>query len=532
MTLWRFGFFAFKIAVVIGIAVWLAHYPGNISLLWFNHRIDMPVGLAIGAVFLLVLALLGLLRLWHFLRRTPRELAAARSNRRKAKGYRALTRGLTAAAAGDATEARKQARIAHDYLKEPALTLLLAAQAAQLNGEESAAERYFTALSKQPESALLGLRGLITNALKRGDEKTALHYVEQAVTIAPQAAWAAETAHNLQFKSGDYEAAERSLNVWMRNGGIAVKAAQRRRAVLLAEKARQLLVPEQAAGATLDLAAGIQAAREAVKLEPDFAPARLMLAQLLIRQGKNREAAKLIEQAWDSSPHPLLARVFARADGSESSLDRARRMERLTKQNPDHPDSHRAAAEANLTAQLWGEARRHLDRLAELERADLGEVNQSTARLWARLEEGERGNMAAARDWLERAAVLPPDPLWLCDACGAPGEAGPACGHWQAVCPHCGGVDTLAWKRPLLRPERLLALADAHAGAAALGAPMAGPQVPGQATGDGWRPLTSVPRPADLAKTGTGLAQTGPETAESGALEPGGSSVDAARLVN
>src|SRR6185369_15010678 len=194
--------------------------------------------------------------------------------------------------------------------------------------------------------------------------------------------------------------------------------------------------------------------------------------------------------------------------------------------------SHRAAAEANLTAQLWGEARRHLDRLAELERADLGEVNQSTARLWARLEEGERGNMAAARDWLERAAVLPPDPLWLCDACGAPGEAGPACGHWQAVCPHCGGVDTLAWKRPLLRPERLLALADAHAGAAALGAPMAGPQVPGQATGDGWRPLTSVPRPADLAKTGTGLAQTGPETAESGALEPGGSSVDAARLVN
>jgi len=523
MTLWRSVFFLFKIAAILAVAVLLAQYPGSISMLWFQHRIDMPIGLAIGLVIILILALLGLLRLWHFLRRTPRELSAARSNRRKAKGYRALTRGLTAAAAGDAVEARKQARIAHDYLKEPALTLLLAAQAAQLNGEDSAAERYFMALTKEPDSALLGLRGLITSALKRGDEKVALHYVEEAVAIAPQAAWAAETAHRLQFKFGQYDAADRSLNVWMRGGGISVKATQRRRAALLTEKARQLLMPETAEGTGLDLAAGIQAAREAVKLAPDFIPARLVLAQLLIRQGKGREAARLIEQSWDTSPHPWLARVFARAESSESPLDRARRLEKLARQNPDHPDSHRAVAEADLAAQLWGEARRHLERLSELEKAAGEDLSQGTARLWARLEEGERGNMTAARDWLERAAALPADPLWLCSECGAPGEAGPACGHWQAICPHCGAIDSLVWKRPISAAELPLALSD-------------GRQTLSQ---DEWRPLTMAPRPGELTQTpplvpahgmqGAGAPAQGTVTAEA---EPGGSSVDAARLVN
>jgi len=526
MTLWRTVFFLLQVAIVLAIAILLAQYPGTISMLWFKHQIDMPVGLAVGIVIILVLALLGLLRLWHFLRRTPRELAAARSNSRKAKGYRALTRGLTAAAAGDATEARKQARIAHDYLKEPALTLLLAAQAAQLNGEDAAAERYFAALTKEPESALLGLRGLITSALKRGDEPTALHYVEQAVTIAPQAAWAAETAHRLQMKAGAYDAADRSLNVWMRGGGISVKAAQRRRAALLTEKARQFLVPENGDQPGLDLADATQAAREGLKLAPDFVPARLVLAQLLIRQNKGREAAKLIEQAWDTSPHILLARVFARAEAHESPLDRARRMERLARQNPDHPDSHRATAEADLAAQLWGEARRHLERLNALEQAAGGTVHQSTARLWAQLEEGERSNMAAARDWLERAASLPADPLWICGECGAPGEAGPACGHWQAVCPHCGAIDSLAWKQPVSAAAWPSALPE-------LGAPM-----------DDWRPLTAVPRPGELAKMPATVVQGGtpgttggvapgviPGAAEP-ALEPGGSSVDAARLVN
>ena len=516
MTLWRSIGFFIKIAIIVAVAVWLANRPGDVSVLWLGHRADLPVGFAIAVLVVLLLVLFALWRLWRFLRRAPRELSASRSNSRKAKGYRALTRGLTAAAAGDAVEARKQARIAHTLLQEPSLTLLLAAQAAQLDGDDAAAERYFAALAKNDDSALLGLRGLINAALKRGDDKTAMQYAEQAVKVAPQAAWAGETAHRLQLKDGRYDAAEASLKAWIRSGGIDAHAGQRRRAVILAEKARQALVPHAgtptAAGAAEpDLAAAMTAAREALKLDGNFVPARFILAQLLIRLGKGREAARLIEQAWDTTPHPLLARVFARAESSEAPLDRARRMERLARQNSGSADSHRAAAETALVAQLWGEARRHLERVAELERAANGDVNQSTARLFARLEEAERGNMAAARDWLERVAVLPPDPIWICDQCGAPGEAGPQCGHWQAICPHCGAIDSLVWKRPQTMQMMVLGAPGQVAGRLIEGPAGAGPGSASPAA-DGARPVPAAAAEGD------------------GAIS--GSSVDAARLVN
>ncbi len=523
MTLWRSIGFLLKIAIVVAVAVWLANRPGDVSVLWLGHRADLPVGFAIALVVLLLLAIFALWRLWRFLRRAPRELSLARSNSRKAKGYRALTRGLTAAAAGDAAEARKQARIAHNLLQEPSLTLLLAAQSAQLDGDEAAAERYFAALTKNDDSALLGLRGLITSALKRGDDQTAMQYAEQAVKVAPQAAWAAETAHRLEFKAGLYDAADASLKAWIRAGGMDAKGGQRRRAVILTEKARQALVPHQGGTAEPDLAAAVTAAREAVKLAGDFVPARFILAQLLIRQGKGREAAKLIEQTWDAYPHPLLARAFARAEAGEAPLERARRLEKLARLNPDSPDSHRAAAEAALVAQLWGEARRHLDRLAELERKADGEVNQSTARLYARLEEGERGNMKAARDWLEKVAVLPADALWLCSQCGAPGEAGPQCGHWQALCPHCGAIDSLVWKRPQGSQMNIL------------GAPgtVAGQLVDGSG-GEIIPPSAPAGAAGQARLQGEGPQAVGPQ--EGGAQGEGpavsGSSVDAARLVN
>jgi HemY protein len=182
---------------------------------------------------------------------------------------------------------------------------------------------------------------------------------------------------------------------------------------------------------------------------------------------------------------------------------------------------------AALAAQLWGEARRHLDQLAELERAsgEPGEISQSTARLYARLEEGERGNMTAARDWLEKAAVLPPDPVWLCDKCGAPGEAGPQCGHWQAVCPHCEAIDSLVWKRPALAEMGILAapggpLSDPAAVA------IAAPGAPNSPAGEANQPSAA---PSAGPSAGTSAAPSGASDSEAA---PVGSSVDAARLVN
>ena len=68
----------------------------------------------------------------------------------------------------------------------------------------------------------------------------------------------------------------------------------------------------------------------------------------------------------------------------------------------------------------------------------------------AQLEESEAGNMPAARDWLDRAIGAPPDPCYVCTQCG--GETP----EWQALCPDCGGFDTLAWHSPPSGPRPAL----------------------------------------------------------------------------
>ena len=494
------------------------------------------------AVFLIVVAYLVLQFLWWLLGvilRSPRSFSMARSNSRKAKGYRALTRGLTAVAAGDAGEARRQAKIAHDLLGEPPLTLLLAAQAAQLAGDENSAERYFAHLTQAPETALLGLRGLTTGALKRGDEHVALTHAEKAMAVAPQAAWAAETAHRLQVKAGKLDLAKDSLNTLTRAGGMSPKEAQRRRAALLAEQARRILSEPSDAQAT---GRALALSREGLKLAGDFVPARLALGRALLRQGKAREAARLVEQVWDDHPHVALGRLYLEAVGGDSPLDRAQRVQRLVKQNPDHAESHRIAADAALTAKLWGEARRHLERLLELERAETGAANESdggeptadTCRRMARLEAGEHGaGSSGERQWLDMAARTRTNADWVCDACGTPGAGGPETAGWQLVCPHCDAIDSLVWRAGSTSQRGdgglLLEPAEPASAAAFLAASTLPPTPPAA------HAATSVAPPPGPIPHGSPVVQPVPSPAparETAEPAPIGASVDAARRVN
>ena len=519
------------LAGLLFVALYFAYHPGGVTLNWLGYRIDMHIGAALFLVALAFLILQFISWLFGAILRSPQTFSIARSNARKAKGYRALTRGLTAVAAGDPSEARRQAKIAHDLLGEPPLTLLLAAQAAQLAGDETSAERYFDRLTEAPETALLGLRGLTTGALKRGDETAALTYAEKASAVAPQAAWAAETAHNLQVKSGKIEAAIHSLGQLSRSGGMAPKAAQRRRAALLSEQARRIL-----AGEGGDAVRAMALAREAVKLTRDnpgaFVPARLVLCRALLRQGKAKEAAKLIEQVWDDAPHAALGRVYLEAVGGDTPLDRAQRVQKLVKQNPDHAESHRIGADAALTARVWGDARKHLERLIELEQASDG-VSADTCRRMARLEAGEHGaGSSGERQWLDMAAEARDGNDWVCETCGTLGAGGMEAVGWQLCCPRCDAIDSLVW-RPAGGASRHSAalggivLDQLPAVEAPIPTTVAPPQpVPAA-------PAGVIPGPIPHGSAaGSGTAAPPAADAKSGKPAPLGASVDAARLVN
>ena len=195
--------FLLKLAIIVAIAVWLAERPGTVTLKWLNWELHSSVGVLI-VVLVIGATLVALIhRFWRLVLRSPRHYLHRRAARKRERGYQALTQGMVAVAAGDAEEAKRQARRAGALLDDPPLTLLLAAQAAQLDGDEAAARGYFSRMIEREETSFLGLRGLLMQAMRSGDEAAALELAERAYRERPETPWVIRTLLELQIGAGN-----------------------------------------------------------------------------------------------------------------------------------------------------------------------------------------------------------------------------------------------------------------------------------------------------------------------------------------
>jgi HemY protein len=266
--------------------------------------------------------------------------------------------------------------------------------------------------------------------------------------MRPDSAWLNRSLLALETRAGDWDAAAATLATAVKRKLVPADRARHQRGVLM----HQLSLAAERDG---DLRRAASLAAKAQAVTPDLPEPAAHYMRLLAALGRRRAALRTIERAWRAAPHPDLARVWGELHAEEAPLGRLGAFERLAAINPQAAESHIAVAEAALAAELWGEARRHLG----LAVAAL--PNGPTRRLcllMARLEQGEYGPGAGARDWLDRAADAPPDPCWVCGECGA------ECRGWHPLCPACGAFDSLRWSQPKARdsgmhPPELPALA-------------------------------------------------------------------------
>jgi HemY protein len=435
------------IAALIAGAVFVADRPGSVSLVWQGWRVDTSVAVLLFGVTLVAMAAALLFHLLRKLIGGPRAFLRARRDRRRRRGYRALTQGMVAVAAGDAAEAKRYARQADMLLSEPPLTLLLSAQAAQLNGDQKAAQKYFTAMLDRPETEFLGLRGLIMQALKQKDEAEALRLALRAKELRPKTPWVLSSLVELQARAANWSEAEATLALAAKRHALPQSESRHRRAVMLYEQS----VLAQSQNRDRD---AMRLAGKANALVPDFAPAAIRYAELLGAGGHRRHARKVLEAAWRTSPAPQIAAAYDALFADERPLQRLKRLETLAAQKKDHPETHIMLAEAALKARLWGEARRHLAAAGGNEAASMPRAR--VCRLMAELEEAEHNDLPAARMWLARAATTQgQEPAYFCGACGAETAA------WTALCPHCHAFDAIEWRMPGRAPApRLEAAAE------------------------------------------------------------------------
>jgi HemY protein len=446
------------IGALVAATVFFAGNPGRVEIVWVGWQIDTSVGVLLAVAVVAALAVGLALRLLVLILGSPRGFFRRRRERRRRAGYAALTRGMVAVAAGDPREAQRYARRAEALLAEPPLTLLLSAQAAQIGGDEPAAKKFFTAMLDRPETEVLGLRGLLNQALRESDRGTARRLAARAAALQPNAGWALSSMFDLEARDGRWEAARDTLAEAAKRRVIAAEPARHHRGVILYE----LSLAAQARG---DSRRAVVLAAEARTLAPDLAAPAVHLARLLVQQGQAGRAAKAVERAWRTAPLPELAEAYGAIWASEAPLARVTRFEHLAAQNPAARESHLALAEAALAAQLWGEARRHLERAVAAEPQSSVPVADNPSPDWrwpaaavrangaawptprlclmmARLEEAEHGDLASMREWLDRAARAFPDPRYVCANCG--GEFV----EWRSLCSRCGTFDALAWGTP------------------------------------------------------------------------------------
>lgn len=405
---------------------WLADHPGEASITWLGQRVETDTTtLGIGVVVLLVVLMIGvavLRAVWN----APGSLGRFFGRRRRDKGWAALSRGMIAVGAGDVGAATRASQDARAHLGDEPLALLLEAQQAQLLGDRGTARRAFEALLEQPQTKLLGLRGLYVEALRWDDGKGAAHYAEAAHRAAPRLAWAGQALVEYRTRTHDWQGALEVIDQNRRHGIVDKATARRLRAVVLTADGleREQTHPDVVRGTAL----------EAHGLAPDLAPAATLAARLTARAGDLRKAARILEAAWKVAPHPELAAAYAQLRAGDGARDRLARIRDLNKVRANHPEGALALARALVDAQDFAGAREALKPfLAE-------GPTRRVCLLMAEVEEGEGATPAAVRAWLTRAVHAPRDPAWVAD--------GFVTDHWAPISPISGRLDAFEWKVP------------------------------------------------------------------------------------
>ena len=419
--------FAVLVAVTLG-ATWLADSPGAISIVVRGYKIEtQSIGLAVLALGLLFVAIWIAWGIFKWIIGRPSAFGGFFSRRRERKGRQALSTGLVAIGAGDQDAARKAAVTAARLLPDDPLAQLLSAQSAMQQGDDAKVKQVYKEMAKSPDTKLLGLRGLFTEARKEKNIEAARQIAKQALEENPGVSWASNAMLVSCAAAKDWPAVLVLLDNQVRAKIIDKETAKRKKAVVLTAQAME--VEDADPEAALDLAT------KAHKLDPSLVPAAIIAGRTNAAIGSLRKASRILEKTWTLSPHPDIAEVYAHARPGDSVKDRQARITALLRVHHGGKEGAIASAVAAMEAHDWKAAREALNPLL----MDHPSVRVCT--MMAKIEMAEFGDKGKAREWLAKAVHAPRDPVWTTQGFVAP--------EWMPVSPLTGELGAFEWKVPV-----------------------------------------------------------------------------------
>jgi HemY protein len=285
------------------VGAWIAENPGEVTLFWFDYRIDTSLA------FLLAVWLLGALALAYFylvfraFALFPSWFSERRGIRHHRKGLTELTYAVAALAAQDIKTAEIHNKKAQKLLGAAPLTLLISAQIAKHYGNEEETRARLTELLSYKETEYLAARSLSEAASKQAQLPKALELAERAQRANPKESAAGAAIIGLHLRAGAWQETLLAIDKAARDG-------RWKRARIHYYKGLMHLKQARALQDTGNLAAALTHARMAEKLLPGFAPAIVQEAELLQAGGERDAALKLILKHWKHAAHPQIAAAF------------------------------------------------------------------------------------------------------------------------------------------------------------------------------------------------------------------------------
>lgn len=426
-----------KLAALSALAIWLVTQEGSVSFDFLGYEIVTQTGVFLLFLFVCFFVLLTLYRLIKAILSAPKKVMAYSQASQRKKSFRALTRGLVAVAAGDAktaTHYSKQTKNLWPDLK--GLPLLLEAQAAQLRGENGLAQNRFERMLADKDSAFLGVRGLMNEAIKSGDFSRALDFARQAEKQHPKKPWVIRCVYELEIKNRKWRDA---LRTNQKAKKFKVYDANR----LVSDRVAIYLYHHDKAVVKGDVKIAISEVEKAYKLDPSFVPTVTRYCTLLIQAGKSKKAIRLIEKIWEDMPHPDLAKIWIdlapAPKGKSPEKDQAKTIawaEKLVALKPDSAEGQMTAARVAMDYGLWGEAKAYLTVAEKIY------PSVQLYRLQTIVEQNSTHNEEAMHQLMERASKALPDKQWICQ------QTGIIYADWSAITKPHGAFNTMIWDVP------------------------------------------------------------------------------------
>jgi HemY protein len=398
----KFGLI-FVIALVA--SAFAAHFllqdPGYVIINFRSYLIEMSVPILLALIFLLIMGIWVIVKLF----RAPRKLGRAAGRYRAGRAGQRLTKGMIEVAEGNFARGEKLLARAAKVSDAPLLNYLQAARAAHLLGHDERRDNWLKeAYEQTPEAANAVLLTQAELQLDQEQYEQALATLRRLEESTPNHSHALALLGRLYFRLEDWNHLAELLPRLRKQGRLD--------APTLDKWSRRVFIEK------LDKASDGEAVLAEWKAIPKSLRKDLPLLEAyyssLMRTGMHDKAEKDLATEIKRDWRGPLVRLFGMVEGQDPTKQ-LRRAENWLKAHGEDADLLLTSARLCLRNELWGKARSYLETVISIRPTP--EAYQEYGRLLNRLGEGDAAADAyraglgmVARSPMPAIPDLRPDP--------------------------------------------------------------------------------------------------------------------------